>query len=136
MAGKKVNKQKALPTELRGVIDQIEGDFVVAQVVDRGCGMPGEILSRAELLECFTLERVGRSGSIFDPEKLRWVNAQLIHRASGAEILRHAGGFLPAAARALPREALERLLEAVRGNLATLADLPAELEPFLAARGY
>ncbi|HVP14729.1 MAG TPA: glutamate--tRNA ligase [Terriglobales bacterium] len=93
-----------------------------------------EILSRAELLECFALERVGRSGSIFDPDKLRWVNAQLLHRASGAEILRRADNFLPEPARALPRAALERLLEAVRGNLATLADLAGELEPFLAER--
>jgi hypothetical protein len=29
MPGKKVNKQKAQPTALRGVIDQVEGDFLV-----------------------------------------------------------------------------------------------------------
>ncbi len=90
-----------------------------------------EILSRAELLESFTLERVGRSGSVFDPDKLRWVNAQVLHHAGGAELLRWAGPFLPAVAHALDPGTLQRLLEAVRGNLATLADLDGELAPFL-----
>ena len=93
-----------------------------------------EILTRAELLECFALERVGRSGSIFDPDKLRWVNAHVLHHADGARLAGWAEEFLPGAARALARADLERLLEAVRGNLATLADLAGELEPFLAAR--
>jgi nondiscriminating glutamyl-tRNA synthetase len=93
-----------------------------------------EILTRAELLECFALERVGRSGSIFDPDKLRWVNAHLLHHADGSRLAGWAEEFLPEGARALPRADLERLLEGVRGNLAMLADLAGELEPFLAER--
>ena len=93
-----------------------------------------EILTRAELLEAFTLERVGRSGSVFDPGKLRWVNAHVLHHASGAELARRGAEFLPAAARSRPSADLERLLEAVRGNLATLADLTPELAPFLDER--
>ena len=59
--------------------------------------------------------------------KLRWVNAHYLHHAGGARAgARGARRFLPAAARALPdAQRLEALLEAVRGNLATLADLPA-----------
>src|SRR5439155_21974156 len=33
-----------------------------------------EILSRQELIESFALERVGKSGSVFDPAKLAWMN--------------------------------------------------------------
>ncbi len=91
-----------------------------------------EILSRQDLLACFALDRVGKSGSVFDADKLRWVNAHYLHHASGADLMRWGAAFLPEAARELPRERLERLLEAVRGNLATLDDLPRELEPFLA----
>jgi nondiscriminating glutamyl-tRNA synthetase len=40
-------------------------------------------------------------------------------------------GFLPPAAAALEAGRLERLLEMVRGDLATLADLPAALAPYL-----
>jgi glutamyl/glutaminyl-tRNA synthetase len=90
-----------------------------------------EILSRAELLQAFTLDRVGRSGSVFDPAKLRWVNAHYLHAMSGAELLRAAAIFLPDDALERGRERLESLLEAVRSNLTTLADLRHELEPFL-----
>jgi nondiscriminating glutamyl-tRNA synthetase len=90
-----------------------------------------EILTREELIEAFTLERVGRSGSVFDPDKLRWTNASILHHASGAELRAWGADFLPEAARALPPDRLEALLELVRGNLATLADLPAELTALL-----
>src|SRR5262249_44672001 len=92
-----------------------------------------EILSRAELLEAFRLDRVGRSGSVFDPAKLRWVNAHLLHHTEPGALLARAGAFLPAAARALPPERLARLIALVRGNLETLADLPRELSPLLGA---
>ena len=90
-----------------------------------------EILTREELLRAFSLERVGKSGSVFDPDKLRWVNAHYLHHASGAELRAWGEVFLPESARGLPPGELERWLEAVRGNLATLADLPAELGALL-----
>ena len=93
-----------------------------------------EILSRDELLEEFTLERVGKSGSIFDAEKLRWMNAHYLHHASGDRLRAWSGEFLPAAARALPPAQQEKLLELVRGNVATLADLGGELAPYLDER--
>ena len=93
-----------------------------------------EVLSRDELLKEFTLERVGKSGSIFDADKLRWMNAHYLHHASGAELRAWSDGFLPDAARALPDAQQERLLELVRGNVSTLADLAGELAPFLDER--
>jgi nondiscriminating glutamyl-tRNA synthetase len=92
-----------------------------------------EILSREALIRLFSLERVGRSGSVFDPQKLAWINATILHHASGAMLRAWRDDFLPEAARALSGERLETALELVRGNLSTLADLPAELEPLLAA---
>jgi len=92
-----------------------------------------EILSRAELLEAFDLGRVGRSGSVFDPDKLRWMNAHYLHHATGEQLRVWAQDFLPPAARELPPARLEALLAAIRGNLATLSDLRSELAPFLDA---
>ena len=90
-----------------------------------------EILSREELLEAFSLGRVGKSGSVFDPDKLRWTNASILHHAGGAELRTWGAEFLPEAARGLPAERVEAVLELVRGNLTTLADLPVELAPLL-----
>ncbi len=113
-----------------------------------------EILSRDELLQAFTLARVGASGSVFDPDKLKWVNAHYLHHADGARLLdwieRELGtapaGAAPTAppaqpspspaiwaedyaalAGALPRPVQQRALELVHGNIATLADVPVEL---------
>ncbi|HTO90180.1 MAG TPA: glutamate--tRNA ligase [Candidatus Sulfotelmatobacter sp.] len=91
-----------------------------------------EILSREELLKEFTLDRVGKSGAIFDPDKLRWMNAHYLHHAGGAQLRAWAADFLPASVRTLPDRQQERLLELVRGNVATLAELSQELEPYLA----
>ena len=100
-----------------------------------------EVLTRAELLEAFSLERLGRSGSVFDAAKLRWMNAHWLHHASGAQL----AGWLAAGPGPVPagetdwREATERLLaplsppqrekllEGVPGNVPTLADLPGEI---------
>ena len=90
-----------------------------------------EILSRDELLEAFTLDRLGKSGSVFDPAKLKWTNAHYLHHADGARLALWGDAFLPEKARELPRETLVRALEVVRGNLTTLADLPNELAWFL-----
>jgi nondiscriminating glutamyl-tRNA synthetase len=102
-----------------------------------------EILSREELLQAFAIDRIGKSGSVFDPHKLRWVNSHFLHHASGEQILSwieqaHRPKLTEesepewlASWRRMTADASEaakrNLLEVVRGNLATLADLPAEL---------
>ena len=90
-----------------------------------------EILTREDLLACFSLDRVGKSGSVFDPDKLRWVNAHYLHHAGRERLATWGAPFLPDPARSLAPAALGALLEGVRGNLTTLADLPGELAPFL-----
>ncbi len=49
-------------------------------------GTPQEIFSLEELCEAFTLERVGKSGSKFDPDKTKWFNQQYLREKSGAEL--------------------------------------------------
>jgi glutamyl-tRNA synthetase len=58
-----------------------------------------EILSRAEMESEFSLDRVGASPSVFDPEKLLWMNAQYMTRMPAEELLRRAA---PHAAAGLP----------------------------------
>ena len=49
-------------------------------------GTDKEIYSMDELIEAFTLERVGKSGSRFDPEKARWFNHQYMLMKGNEEI--------------------------------------------------
>ncbi len=45
-----------------------------------------EIMSAEELTERFDLDRVGRSGGIFDTDKLKWMNGQCIRQLPPAEL--------------------------------------------------
>jgi glutamyl/glutaminyl-tRNA synthetase len=100
-----------------------------------------EILSRTELLEAFSLERVGKSGAVFDPAKLAWVNARMLHTASGAELLEW-GLRVPAtrwrmrwhAGSVADRTRLEALLQGVRGNLADTRRPAARAGPVSSTR--
>jgi glutamyl-tRNA synthetase len=49
-------------------------------------GTEQEIFSMDELIEAFDLDRVGKSGSKFDPEKTKWFNHQYMLRKSVEEI--------------------------------------------------
>ena len=49
-------------------------------------GTPQEIFSLDELAEVFTLERVGKSGAKFDPDKTRWYNEQYLRAKSNEEL--------------------------------------------------
>ena len=55
-----------------------------------------EILSREEMESEFSLERIGASPSVFDPEKLLWVNSQYMARMPADELLRRAEPHSPA----------------------------------------
>ena len=49
-------------------------------------GTTQEIFSMEELIQAFSLEKVGKSGSKFDPEKTRWFNAQYLRNKSNEEL--------------------------------------------------
>lgn len=49
-------------------------------------GTEQEIFSMEELAQAFSLERVGKSGSKFDPEKTKWFNRQYLVSKSDEEI--------------------------------------------------
>ncbi|MCQ2608912.1 MAG: glutamate--tRNA ligase [Bacteroidales bacterium] len=49
-------------------------------------GTEQEIFTMDELIKEFSLERVGKSGSKFDPEKTKWFNQQWLRRKSATEL--------------------------------------------------
>jgi glutamyl-tRNA synthetase len=56
-------------------------------------GEDREILTRQDMEREFTLDRVGASPSVFDPEKLLWMNAQYIARMPAEELLSRSAPF-------------------------------------------
>jgi glutamyl-tRNA synthetase len=59
-------------------------------------GEDREILTREEMEREFSLDRIGASPSVFDPEKLLWVNAQYMARMPAEELLRRAEPYATA----------------------------------------
>ena len=85
-----------------------------------------EIFTTEELTAQFDLDRVGKSPSKFDMKKLTWLNGQYVRRKSlseqtdgSAEALKKAG-YDPDS---VPRERLERIVEAVGDRLHIWADI-------------
>lgn len=51
-------------------------------------GTEQELFSMDELIQAFSLERVGKSGSKFDPEKTKWFNHQYLVKQSDGDLAR------------------------------------------------
>jgi glutamyl-tRNA synthetase len=49
-------------------------------------GTEQEVFSMDELIESFSIDRVGKSGSRFDPEKAKWFNHQYLQKKSDEEL--------------------------------------------------
>lgn len=99
-----------------------------------------EIMSFDEIVEKFSLDRVQKSGAIFDDDKLTWFNRQYILKLSDQEFMERAGAFMPEwitmaspiAKRLIPvlREKISTFGEissafAIGGELAFTKELPA-----------
>lgn len=57
-------------------------------------GTEQEIFSMDELTEAFSLERVGKSGSRFDPEKAKWFNHQYLQKKTDTQLAMEFREFL------------------------------------------
>ncbi len=98
-----------------------------------------EIFTLEELVEKFTIEHVGKSPAIFNPEKLLWVNAHHVRETPVGELTERVAPFLErlkAPAIGVPGgrdEAwLLRAVDAHRERTRTLVEMAEMLLPFLA----
>lgn len=98
-------------------------------------GEDREVMTLAEMVQAFDLKRVGRSGSVYDVEKLRWMNGQQLRRLSAPEVIARAEPWLAEAGlRDAGRDGagppLETAVALVQERVPTLADLPAAVGYF------
>ncbi|HJW14131.1 MAG TPA: glutamate--tRNA ligase, partial [Thermoanaerobaculia bacterium] len=91
-------------------------------------GEDREILSREEMEREFSLERVGASPSVFDPEKLLWMNAQYIARMPAEELLARVAPVAPAG---MPERAVAlRAIELHRSRARTTVEMGRALSAY------
>lgn len=95
-----------------------------------------EIFSMEELAEDFSLERVSKSGAIFDTGKLRWMNAQYIRKKDPDALGRDALPFLEKEGCLNKHDAEEKwdwfvmVLQTMADTVETLSEFPATCSLF------
>ncbi len=93
-----------------------------------------ELMTRDEIIHRFTLERVSKSGAVFDVAKLRWMNGQYIRRQTPTELLTHVRPYLSdrvrVALEALGFDRFQAAIYSVRDNLDVLTDCNSFLEVY------
>jgi glutamyl-tRNA synthetase len=97
-----------------------------------------ELLSRAELVDAFSLEGISGGNAVFNTEKLDWMNGQYIARLSADELLTHVEPLLrenglwdPSASSPERRAWLARVTELLRPRAKRLTDFVDQARPFL-----
>lgn len=92
-----------------------------------------EILSPEEIINKFSLEEVGKSAAIFDPEKLTWINKAHIKKLGLSELTTLLIPFIEEAGydvRSRNREWLTRAVDATRERIKTLSRIKEEMGIF------
>ncbi len=131
----------------RGKLSKRQGDVAVEDFRDRGylpeallnfIALLGwgpeddrELFSPAELVEHFSLERINRSGAVFDRDKLKWMNQQYIQQLDPQDLFRRLQPHLEKSAyRGENPEALRRAVEILQPRLTTLEEIGNRLSLF------
>ncbi|MDX1661749.1 MAG: glutamate--tRNA ligase [Gemmatimonadota bacterium] len=95
-----------------------------------------EVMTRDELVEAFTLDRITGKAAVFDVDKLEWLNGQHLSRMSGEEIAEEALPWFVEKGVAGEAEIRERwewfveLMELISARSRTLHDLVRQGRPF------
>jgi glutamyl-tRNA synthetase len=97
-----------------------------------------ELMTRQELVESFSLDKISGGNAVFNTDKLDWMNAQYLSRMPVEQLAGHAQPVLREAGLAdsplvSDRVAFERLLELLRPRVKRLSDLVEQARPLLAS---
>ena len=93
-------------------------------------GTEQEIFSMDELIDAFSIDRVGKSGSRFDPEKAKWFNHQYLQKKSNNQLALEFREFLRARGHLIDIIRLETLVGLVKERVSFVKDIWEQTEFF------
>ncbi|HUX57679.1 MAG TPA: glutamate--tRNA ligase [Bacteroidales bacterium] len=96
-------------------------------------GTEQEIFSIKELTEAFSIDRVGKSGSRFDPEKAKWFNHQYLQKRSNNQLALELREFLRAQGYHIDIVRLEVLISLVKERVSFVKDIWEQTDFFFKA---
>jgi glutamyl-tRNA synthetase len=86
-------------------------------------GTEQEIFSMDELIDSFSIDRVGKSGSRFDPEKAKWFNHQYLQKKSNSQLAAEFSEFLMPLGHNIDIIRLEALVGLVKERVSFVKDI-------------
>lgn len=95
-----------------------------------------EIYSVRELAELFELEKVNKSGAVFDQEKLLWMNGEYLRKLPPETIAELAGPFLEQAGITVEGAMLIRICAVEKERMNLTSELVERIAPYLAIPTY
>lgn len=124
---KKLGKRDGAKDVLDYVRDGYLPEALVSFIATLGWndGTTQEVFTRDELIEKFSLDRVGRSGARFDEKRLLWVNGHFIRELPLEELAKRAEFFWPESAKKADEHYKLQVLALAQERLKTLRDLAA-----------
>jgi len=96
-------------------------------------GTEQEIFSMEELINAFSLDRVGKSGSRFDPEKAKWFNHQYLQRRTNNQLALEFRELLRAKGFHVDMVRLEMLIGLVKERVSFVKDIWDQTDFFFKA---
>jgi len=96
-------------------------------------GTEQEIFSMEELIEAFSIDRVGKSGSRFDPEKAKWFNHQYLQKRTNEQLALDFREFLRAHGYHFDIVELEVLVGLVKERVSFVKDIWDQTDFFFKA---
>ncbi|HQL00112.1 MAG TPA: glutamate--tRNA ligase [Smithellaceae bacterium] len=82
-----------------------------------------EIFSLPELVDLFTLDAVGKSPAVFNPEKLLWLNAHYIKEADTRRLLEEMKPLWPAEAKGRDDDFMQKVIADLQPRAKTLVEM-------------
>lgn len=96
-------------------------------------GTEQEIFSMEKLINEFSLERVGKSGARFDPEKAKWFNHQYLQKRSKSQLAGEFREILRSKGYSADKEHLETLVGLVKDRLNFVSEIWDQADFFFRA---
>lgn len=123
---KKLGKRDGAKDVLDYIRDGYLPEALVSFIASLGWndGTEQEIFTVAELIEKFSLDRVGRSGARFDEQRLLWINGAHIRELSLDALYDKVADFWPEEAKDSPEKYKKQVLSLVQERLKYFKELP------------
>jgi len=130
------NKKLSKRDGAKDVLDYIRDGYLPAAMrsfiatLGWNDGTEQEVFTTDELIEKFSLERVGKSGARFDEQRLLWVNGSFIRDMPLDDLCEMVKDFWPAEAADAPEDYKKAVLGLTQERLKYFAELPQLTEFF------